>query len=140
MIPIREQSIRKENAVKSEDSNSSVPEKALPLEEKAEEKTEELSEILMAFGQAPSKPKPTPQVTRASRGGPGWDQPQGGEHCLLLKQRYQDSWQAGPSPLPKPTSQNMSCKVIPSKASASLSTPSTTSCPKSSNKAVSSKM
>ncbi|XP_045698598.1 phosphatase and actin regulator 2 isoform X2 [Phyllostomus hastatus] len=160
MIPIGEESTREENVVKSEEGNGSVAEKAPPLEEKAEDKTENtenLPETPAAPAPPPStlpKPKPKPKPPKAPvppKGAAAGASPKGDEVPPIKKNTKAPGKQA-PTPPPKPTSRNTtrntpreaagsshSKKTTGSKASASPSTSSTSSCRKTSKETVSSK-
>ncbi|XP_054426035.1 phosphatase and actin regulator 2 isoform X2 [Pteronotus mesoamericanus] len=156
MIPIGEESTREENVVKSEEGNGSVAEKTPPLEEKAEDKTENTanhSETPAAPAPPPStlpKPKPKPKPPKTSvppKGAAAGSSPKGDEVPPIKKHTKAPGKQA-PIPPPKPTSRNTtreaagsshSKKTTGSKASASPSTSSTSSSRKTSKETVSSK-
>ncbi|XP_053769584.1 phosphatase and actin regulator 2 isoform X2 [Desmodus rotundus] len=156
MIPIGEESTREENVVKSEESNGSVAEKAPPLEEKAEDKTENTenhSETPAAPAPPPStlpkpKPKPKPPKTPVPPKGAAAGASPKGDEVPPIKKNTKVPGKQAPIPPPKPTSRNTtreaagsshSKKTTGSKASASPSTSSTSSCRKTSKETVSSK-
>ncbi|XP_036890750.1 phosphatase and actin regulator 2 isoform X1 [Sturnira hondurensis] len=156
MIPIGEESTREEHVVKSEEGNGSVAEKAPPLEEKAEDKTENTenhSETPATPAPPPStlpkpKPKPKPPKTPVPPKGAAAGASPKGDEVPPIKKNTKAPGKQAPIPPPKPTSRNTtreaagsshSKKTTGSKASASPSTSSTSSCRKTSKETVSSK-
>ncbi|KAM7136461.1 phosphatase and actin regulator 2 isoform 1-T1 [Molossus nigricans] len=156
MIPIGEESTREETVVKSEESNVSVAEKAPPVEEKAEDKkenTENHSETPAAPAPPPStlpkpKSKPRPPKTPVPPKGAATGASPKGDEVPPIKKYSKTSGKQAPTPPPKPTSRNTtreaagsshSKKTTGCKASASPSTPSTSSCLRTSKETVASK-
>ncbi|KAM5324834.1 phosphatase and actin regulator 2 isoform 1-T1 [Glossophaga mutica] len=156
MIPIGEESTREENVVQSEEGNGSVAEKAPPLEEKAEDKTENTenhSETPAAPAPPPStlpkpKPKPKPPKTPVPPKGAAAGASPKGDEVPPIKKNTKAPGKQAPIPPPKPTSRNTtreaagsshSKKTTGSKASASPSASSTSSCRKTSKETVSGK-